>query len=110
MMLPNRDHAFIDIIKLEGYCLNMAHPEGRHKARVFHSALAMTQQDATTLRDAIQSATRTQQATKTQADEYGTRYTLDFELTFNSRSAMIRTCWIVRKNENFPRLSTCYVI
>lgn len=110
MTLPNGENAFIDIVKIEGYCLNMAHPEGRHKARVFLSALGMTEQDAQYLLRAIKSATLNHTATQTDSDMYGIRYNLDFELTFNARSAMIRTCWIIRKNEDFPRLTTCYLL
>ncbi|WP_367268233.1 DUF6883 domain-containing protein [uncultured Thiohalocapsa sp.] len=37
--LPNADQAAVDLDKLRGYCLNPAHPRGRHKARVFAAAL-----------------------------------------------------------------------
>jgi hypothetical protein len=39
MPIPNSEQAFIDIRKLTDYCLNLEHLDGRHKARVFKSAL-----------------------------------------------------------------------
>ena len=41
--LPNPDRAVVDLAKLRDYCLNPQHEEGKHKARVFASALGLTQ-------------------------------------------------------------------
>jgi hypothetical protein len=38
------------------------------------------------------------------------RYVIDFELTREGRIARVRSAWIIRKGEDFPRLVTCYVI
>ena len=46
MILPNPSSAVFDIEKLRDYCLDSEHPRGTHKARVFESALGMTQADA----------------------------------------------------------------
>lgn len=43
-------------------------------------------------------------------DDYGQRYTLDFEMSTEDSSAILRSAWIIRKNEDFPRLTTCYVL
>jgi uncharacterized protein len=51
--LPNAESAHIDLTKLVRYALDRSSPDGRHKARVFSSALAIEQQDAEYLRDAI---------------------------------------------------------
>jgi len=51
--LPNADNAVVEAAKLRDYCLNPAHPEGRHKARVFRSALGVGQEQAEWLREAI---------------------------------------------------------
>ena len=37
--LPNGEHAVVDLSKLRNSCLNKGHPQGRHKARQFLSAL-----------------------------------------------------------------------
>jgi hypothetical protein len=51
--LPRAGEAFVDLAKLVRYALDRSSPDGRHKARVFSSALAIRQQDAEYLRDAI---------------------------------------------------------
>ena len=50
MIIPNADRAVIDIRKLRDYCLNPAHNEGKHKARLFSAKLGITRQDAEALR------------------------------------------------------------
>lgn len=54
--LPNRHSAVVDVRKLRDYCLSPQHPRGRHKARVFASALGLTAEDAKDLREALVSA------------------------------------------------------
>jgi hypothetical protein len=110
MKLPNVARASVDIAKLRDYCLNSTHPEGRHKARVFHSALGISSGDAEFLRQAILDAVAGTDAVAGDSDAHGARYLVDFELKRESRQAAIRTVWIVRRNEDFPRLLTCYVL
>jgi hypothetical protein len=45
-----------------GYCLNVIHPRGQHKARVFASALGLTAEDAEFLRDALLNAAKSYDA------------------------------------------------
>jgi len=44
--MPGGDHAIIKRGKLTGYCLNPEHPRGKHKARVFATALGFTAENA----------------------------------------------------------------
>jgi hypothetical protein len=110
LKLPNSAQAYVDIAKLRDYCLSSSHPEGRHKARVFLSALDLAAKDAEFLRRAILDVVASDEAVPADGDEFGARYLLDFELTHGTRKAMVRTAWIVRHGENFPRLLTCYVL
>jgi hypothetical protein len=109
-MLPNPEEAVVDLAKLENYCLNPEHPRGRHKARVFASALGLTLADAELLRRTLLSVALDHDATSTDADSYGQRYVLDFTMEGPQGSARVRSCWIVRTGEDFPRLTTCYVL
>jgi len=54
-LLPNGDRAIVDIAKLTDYCLNPQHEDGKHKARVFASALGLGREDAewNSLRDRL---------------------------------------------------------
>jgi hypothetical protein len=108
--LPNGDRAFVDLAKLRDYCLSLGHPRGRHKARVFASALGLTADDAEMLRDALAESARSDEATVTEQDQYGQRYVLDFTMNGPTGQALVRGCWIIRSGEDFPRLTSCYVL
>lgn len=110
MNLPGAERAFVDADKLRDYCLNPMHPRGRHKARVFASALAITQSDAEFLKAQLLAAVLQGNAMSAEADQYGQRFVLDFECVKRERRATIRSGWIVRRGESFPRLTTCYVL
>lgn len=110
MKLPNAAHAIIEIEKLQDYCLSASHPRGKHKAHVFAASLGMTTENTEELRDAILSAIVSEDATPTEKDEYGQRYMVDFTMSRQGRQATIRTAWIIRTREDFPRLTSCYVL
>jgi hypothetical protein len=107
--LPNRASAVVDIRKLHDYCLSPHHPRGRHKARVFDSVLGLTQDDAENLREMLLSAALSEEATLAGSDEYGERYMLDFVVTTEMGVATVRSGWIVRRGEGFPRLTSCWI-
>jgi len=110
MKIPNCERAVIDIIKLRGYSLNPTHPRGQHKARVFAAALGLTADDAEELRQVLLSKVCDDGALLDEQDEYGQRYHLDFKMVRGSKEAILRSCWIIRTNEDFPRLTNCYVL
>jgi len=107
MKLPHADRAIVEIEKLRDYCLSANHPRGRHKARVFATALEITADDAEELRQTILSALLTEEAMPTERDEYGQRYVVDSIMTRQGRQARVRTSWIIRRGEDYPRLSVC---
>jgi hypothetical protein len=108
MRVPNADHAFIDISKLRDYALNPTHRVGGHKARLFARLLGMTINDTAALQHVLLNVIRTEEATLGELDEYGQRYVIDFLLTWQERRATVRSAWIIRPDEDFPRLVTCY--
>jgi hypothetical protein len=110
MKLPGGEHAIVDIAKLRDYCLNQTHPRGRHKARLFTAVLGLAQADAEFLRQELLLAARDVEAIVSDSDEYGQRYVVDFELARNDRRAAVRSAWIIRRGEQSPRLTSCYVL
>jgi hypothetical protein len=108
--LPNPENAIVEIRKLREYCLSPDHPRGRHKARVFASALGLTADDAEELREALLSAALSAEADPAEEDEYGRRYVLDFEMKTGTGPAMVRSGWIVRRGEDVPRFTSCFVL
>ncbi len=97
------------MVKLQEYCLSLTHPRGRHKARVFAAILGLTADDAELLRDALLQAAIIEDATPTDQDEFGQRYVIDFQMQGPQGTAIVRSAWIVRTGEPFPRLTSCYV-
>lgn len=110
MKLPNAESSFVDLNKLRNYSLNAQHFQGRHKARVFAAALDMTAEDAEELREQLLAAAQTYDAIPTKQNEYGQYYQIDFAIARGERRATIRSGWIIRASEDFPRLTTCYVL
>jgi hypothetical protein len=110
MKLPGGVNGIVEVAKLSDYCLDPRHPRGRHKARVFLSALGLGQSDAHLLRAALLRAAREADALPGEADEYGARYTVDFWMYHGDRKAKIRSAWIILRGESVPRLTSCFVL
>jgi hypothetical protein len=100
----------VDEAKLRDYCLSEKHPRGRHKARVFRSRLGLTAGDADSLRRVLLDAVRREDLRATDADDYGQRYVLDFEMTTPTGTATVRSAWIVLASEDVLRFISCYVL
>ena len=110
MKLPNKENVVVDIAKLRDYSLNPEHPEGKHKARVFKAALGLTQDDAEQLREMILQAIETTDAEQTSATSHGERFAIDFVVKGLRGNVQVRSAWMIRNDENFPRLTTCYIL
>ncbi len=110
MSLPHANHAVVDIRKLRNYCLDITHDEGKHKARVFLSALGLTIDDAESLRAILLDVAKTHLAAPGFRDDYGQRYTIDFWLEWDGNRARVRSGWIIEHGSTIPRLTSCYIL
>jgi hypothetical protein len=114
MKLPNADRAVVDIEKLRDYSLNSDHPEGKHKARVFLSAIGFKANDAERLRALILEAILTAKAEEQPSTLYGQRFIVDFHVKAEQGLVVtlktVRSAWIIRNGEDFPRLTSCYIL
>jgi hypothetical protein len=110
MKLPNPAQVVVDMQKLTGYCLNPIHSDGQHKAYVFQSVLGLGIEDAEILRDALLEAVKINDAVLGQSNAQGQKYVIDFSMTFRAKQAIVRSAWMIRLNEDFPRLITCYIL
>jgi hypothetical protein len=108
--LPNGDRAFIDLRKLLDYSLCPSHPVGAHKARLFKEALGIESQDAECMAELLGWVAAHAIAADEREDPHGKRYSIDFALETGNRSAAIRSAWIIRSGEDFPRLTTVFVL
>jgi len=108
MSLPNADRAVVDPAKVRDYLLAAAHPVGRFKARFFVS-LGYAAEHWERLRDDILILAGAGAVSGETAIAHGRKFEVDGILTGPSgRSATVRSVWIVRTGEDFPRLVTVF--
>lgn len=110
MKLPNIDRAVVDVRKLRDYCFSREHPRGRHKARVFQSALGWTAASADEVRLKLLEAVQREEASLLGSDDWGQRYALDFIEHGPAGPVTVRSLWVVRRLEDFPRFASCYIL
>lgn len=110
MRIPNGHEAFVNLYKLEEYCLSPEHPLGSNKAAVFWQVLGITVEDARWFSKVLKDVCACGEASMGIADKFGQRYILDFTMKTSTGSACVRSAWIIRSGEDFPRLTTCYVL
>jgi hypothetical protein len=110
LLLPNASAAFIDLNKLRDYSLNLQHDRGKHKARLFLAILGLSADDAEILAALIRAGIQSHNAELGTSDEHGQRYCVDCPITWNQTTAIVRTTWIIRPIESFPRLTSCYIL
>jgi len=108
-LLPGADKAVVPLEKLRDYSLDLNHPVGKHKARVFAAALGMTRDDALRLKEMILRAILANDAILSGANSHGTRYSVDFQALGARGPVTIRTAWIIDSGEIIPRLTSCYI-
>jgi hypothetical protein len=108
--LPNGQRADLGT-KLEDYSLNALHRDGRHKARVFQSVLGITRANAAVLYSALlEAAASSDNAVYRGDNKFGEVYELRFPMTTAQGTATVLSAWIIRRNEDFPRLTTCFIV
>lgn len=98
------------IEKLTTYCLNFEHKEGKNKARLFKTKLGIVLENQYLLVAALMAIAIHNELDDQTTSEYGNKYVIDFNLTTEAGTSKIRSCWIVRFGETYPRLTTVYPI
>ena len=109
MKVPNSDQAILGD-KLERYCLNNQHFQGKHKALLFQKILGITLENQEILEQALLRAITECDAVIYKQDGYGIHYDVKFLLQTEKGSSLILSSWIIRSNETFPRLTNTYPI
>jgi hypothetical protein len=107
--LPGVDQAVFTPKKIYEYALNVDHPRGGNKARVFASALGFTVENGDLLIAALREGLPRQAAKLTDQTTHGDLYRVDIPVTGPSGSAIVRTAWILEPGADAPRLISAYV-
>jgi hypothetical protein len=77
---------------------------------VFQSALGIDQSKSPDLQQILLQIAANGEAIAAEKDAFGQRYTIDFQRAGKLQMVTIRSAWIIRNDEDFPRLVTCYVM
>lgn len=108
MKLPNGASAVIPMEKLVGYCLNPNHSSGKHKARVFASALGITATNAEDLRKLISQAAVEGEVVQQGETEFGRLYKVDWIIP-RQETLILRTLWEISAGQPRPRLISAFI-
>lgn len=107
--LPGAERARIPTDKLVRYALDPTHPRGRHKARVFASALGIRNQDWRYLHDQILRALPDAPVRSTRITPFGVAYEVVIPIDgLNGATLPVVTTWIV-EGDAAPRLTSTWV-
>ncbi|MCR4292676.1 MAG: hypothetical protein NUV76_07350 [Candidatus Kuenenia sp.] len=109
MKLPKGVEAIIPEGKLEDYCLNPFHPDGKHKAKVFKNALGITQINSTELKEMVLESAEYGEVTKERQNDFGKTFRVEYEIQGANQREILCTLWIVYKNDERPYLTSCFV-
>jgi uncharacterized protein len=108
--LPHSDQAIIDPEKLRDYVLSPDHEHGRHKARVFASALGIDREGWDYLRSQIATRVAEAEVSEVRTGRYGLRYSVPMLIEgLNGQTHEVITGWIIEEEGAPPRLTTAYV-
>lgn len=108
--LPSARRAVIEPEKLRDYVLSPEHRYGRHKARVFLSALGIDRDGWEYLRDQIASRVEEADVSEVRAGKYGVRYSVSILVEgLNGQTHEVTTGWIIEEEGAAPRLTSAYV-
>jgi len=115
-VLPNHEDAFIEDGKLVEYALNPGSERGRHKARVFETALGFSMANWQQLKEAILDALPACEARFRSETASGRKYEVVAPVRGpNGRTVEVMTVWQFDRQPddtfaNAPRLVTLYVL
>jgi hypothetical protein len=107
--LPNGDRAIVSLSRLTDYLLNSQHATGKHKARVFASALGPDSSGAEVFRQWLLSLAADGDAEAGLTDAYGQRFVISGKMLYKGQEALLRTAWIVRQGCADPEFLTALV-
>ncbi|MHB8659982.1 MAG: DUF6883 domain-containing protein [Solirubrobacteraceae bacterium] len=109
LRLPNAKDARIPTEKLVRYALDPSHERGRHKARVFASALGITAEDWRYLHDQILEALPEAEVRATRITAFGVAYEVVVQIDgLNGATHPVITIWIIEADRP-PRLTSTWV-
>ncbi len=110
MKLPDKEKAYIPLLKIKDYLLSETHPIGKSKAKFFRS-LGFNEMNADLLKQGLLTIARTEEVKEAVSSMHGVKYVIDGLLQTPAGEAVkVRTIWIIDKGHTSPRFVTTYPI
>jgi hypothetical protein len=108
MKLPNSDHSVVDNDKIDKYLLSDVHTDGKHKA-AFFKRFGFSNGEPEIIVTSLKEHAIDRDVVGTEDNAQGKKYELVCEFkTPDFRNPCIRSIWIIKHNETFPRFVTAY--
>ena len=106
--LPEAHRAIVDPEKLRDYVLSPEHAHGRHKARVFQSALGIDRDNWVYLREQILAGVVEAEVSEVRSGRYGLRYSVPILIEgLNGQTHEVITGWIVEEEGRAAAPDNC---
>lgn len=103
MKLPDKEKAYIPLLKIKDYLLSETHPIGKSKAKFFRS-LGFNEVNADLLKQGLLTIARTEEVKEAVSSVHGVKYVIDGLLQTPAGEAVkVRTIWIIDKGHTSPR-------
>jgi hypothetical protein len=108
MRLPNAEKAIVDERKVREYLLSPSHPVGRFKARFFGS-IGFPPEAWSEFMNALQGLAAEGEAQVVEDSEFGQKFVVRGQISGpGARPAEVESVWIIRAEDDTPRLVTVY--
>ena len=107
--LVGANKAIIDPRKIFDYALNLEHPVGGNKARVFESAYGFNQSNGADLMQQLLNGVTNNTPTPALVDRYGERFTVEISVVGPRGSGPVVSGWIFKPGSNVPELTSVRV-
>lgn len=109
MKLPDKEKAYIPLLKIRDYLLSETHPIGKSKAKFFRS-LGFNETNSALLKQGLLTIAHID-VKEVVSSIHGVKYVIDGLLqTPAGEAVMLRTIWIIDKGQTSPRFVTTYPV
>jgi hypothetical protein len=106
MALPNVRNAILPLAKLRDYILDLAHPQGKHKAQALWTGTGLEARHAEWLRVQILEQVPDAPVLDRRVTAFGIGYNVPVRVDGPNGTLTVQTRWIVKEGEHVPRFTT----
>ena len=110
MKLPDKEKAYIPLLKIKDYLLSETHPIGKSKAKFFRS-LGFNELNIDLLKQGLLTIAQIEDVKEAVSSMHGVKYIIDGLIqTPAGETVKVRTIWIIDKGQTHPRFVTTYPV